>query len=577
MATSAVVSLPVSRLVHSKSNVRRTARDRGIEGLAASIAAHGLRQNLNVRPTTGNRYEVVAGGRRLEALKRLIKDGRVAQDAEVPCLIIGADENATELSLAENAMRVEMHPDDQARAFASLIDEGFTIEDIAARFGVTSRVVAQRLKLSSVSPLLRALYRQGVIDGAQMAAFAFVDDHAAQEAAWNQLPEWNRQPEAIRRALTGEGIAADHRLAKFVGVEAYRTAGGEVIEDLFEEDRPPILANGALLQVLASAKLEETATAVRLEGWSFVNVELAPNYSVSYGRVYPTIPEGSPADAEPTYSDDDLANAGARVVLSYNGTVSVDRGLVSPETMDKERKATTSGSPPQRGLSDSMVADLTAHRTAALRCALAKTPSVALAATVHALLLGVLYPTRGGQPTCLELTLRPSILAVVDPEECTAHHDLHLLLSGCTIQAPEHPDDFWAWCLAQDQETLLNLLALAAGLSVNAVSYNERAASPRLDHSHQLGDTLGFVMRDYWRPKVTGFFARLTKALMSRHLREIGSSELAADVLKLGKAAAAERASAQLMSAGWQPLVFLPATKADENAKTEEPDNHVEA
>ncbi len=288
MAASAIVTLPVRLLVNSKSNVRRTARDRGIERLAASIAAHGLRQNLNVRPTTGNRYEVVAGGRRLEALKRLIKEGQISRDTEVPCLVLSPDDNATELSLVENAMRLEMHPDDQARAFASLVEDGFTVEDIAARFGVTTKVVAQRLKLSSVSPLLRALYRQGVIDGAQMAAFALVDDHAAQEAAWNQLPEWNRQPDAIRRVLTGEGVSADHRLARFVGVDAYRAAGGEVIEDLFD-DRPAVLLDGNLLQVLAAAKLGETATAVRLEGWSFVNVELTPNYNVSYGRIYPSV------------------------------------------------------------------------------------------------------------------------------------------------------------------------------------------------------------------------------------------------------------------------------------------------
>src|SRR5690606_12505201 len=128
-----------------------------------------------------NRYEVVAGGRRLEALKRLVREGQITRDTGVPCLVLSAEDNASELSLVENSMRVEMHPDDQARAFASLVEDGFTIEDVAARFGVTTKVVAQRLRLSSVSPLLRALYRQGVIDGAQMAAFALVNDHAAQE------------------------------------------------------------------------------------------------------------------------------------------------------------------------------------------------------------------------------------------------------------------------------------------------------------------------------------------------------------------------------------------------------------
>jgi ParB family chromosome partitioning protein len=573
--TMSMIEIPLSRLVHSHSNVRKTGRSIGLEGLAASIAAHGLRQNLTVKLTTAGRYEVVAGGRRLAALKQLVKHGQLSREATVPCLVVAPEDEGKELSLVENAMRLDMHPDDQARAFATLIEEGLSVDDLAARFGISPKAVKQRLKLAAVSPLLRTLYRQGALDTGQMMALALVDDHAAQEAAWNRLPDWNRQPEAIRRALTGEGLAADHRLAKFVGIEAYRAAGGEVIEDLFEEDRAPILVDANLVQIIAAAKLEETATAVRFEGWSWVKVELTPDY-VAYGRVYPVNRDDETSDASPRYSDEDLARAGARVTLGYNGTVTVERGLLSPETIRAESHADADAPPAKKGLSDAMVTDLTSHGTAALRLALARDTRLGLISSVHALLLGVFYGPTAPRSTCLDLSLRPTPLSVVDLEECTAHQELEILLSEWRARLPPHQDAFWSWCLEQDQAALIELLALAAGLSVNALSHQEHARSSRLDHAGQIADALAFDMTAYWRPKVTSFFSRLTKAQMRTFLSEIGAHELADDVLKLGKAAAAERTAEKLIASGWQPSVFKAQFQADRPGPDEPPLPHME-
>jgi ParB-like chromosome segregation protein Spo0J len=91
--TTIIRDIPLSKLVPSAHNVRRTGRETGIEELAASIAAHGLLQSLSVRPVldgeraeTG-KYEVVGGGRRLAALKRLAKRRQISKSAPVPCLI----------------------------------------------------------------------------------------------------------------------------------------------------------------------------------------------------------------------------------------------------------------------------------------------------------------------------------------------------------------------------------------------------------------------------------------------------------------------------------------------------------
>jgi ParB family chromosome partitioning protein len=129
-----IQTIPLNKLVLSKANVRKTGADEGLEELAASIAAIGLRQNLNVREADKGRFEVVAGGRRLRALKSLVKEGLLAKDAEIPCRVMTADEDAAEISLTENTLRLAMHPDDQFVAFQQLVDAGNAIEDVAARF-----------------------------------------------------------------------------------------------------------------------------------------------------------------------------------------------------------------------------------------------------------------------------------------------------------------------------------------------------------------------------------------------------------------------------------------------------------
>ena len=68
--------LPLSKLVSSPDNVRKTDRLSGIEQLAASIEAHGLLQNLQVKLND----KVSAGGRRLAALKLMAKQKKIAFD-----------------------------------------------------------------------------------------------------------------------------------------------------------------------------------------------------------------------------------------------------------------------------------------------------------------------------------------------------------------------------------------------------------------------------------------------------------------------------------------------------------------
>lgn len=269
-----LILVPLSRLVSRPTgrNVRKTPR-MSISELAASIQRVGLLQNLIITSTAdGERYEVVAGGRRLAALKLLAKKRRISKEWDVPCLLV-ADGTARTASLTENVQREAMHPADQFEAFAALVAEGRPIEDIAADFSVTPLVVQRRLKLANVSPRLLADYRAEAVSLDQLMALAITDDHAAQEAAFYDAPTWQRSPHNLRDRLTEREIDAHrHPLVRFVGLNAYEAAGGGTRRDLFAEaDSGVYLTDATLLERLAHDKLASLAAEVKAEGWAWVD------------------------------------------------------------------------------------------------------------------------------------------------------------------------------------------------------------------------------------------------------------------------------------------------------------------
>ncbi len=276
--TQNLISVPLSQLRPSKRNVRKTA-GQSIDALAASIERVGLLQNLTVIAANGEYYEVVAGGRRLAALKLLAKKRRIAKDYDVPCLLV-ADANARTVSLTENVQREAMHPADQFEAFAALVAEGRPIEDIAADFSVTPLVVQRRLKLANVSPRLLADYRADAVNLDQLMALAITDDHAAQDAAFYDAPEWQRSPHALRDRLTEREIDAGHALVRFVGLNTYEAAGGGIRRDLFAQDDTGVyVTDTALLETLVREKLDSHAAEVKAEGWAWVDAVPVATYA----------------------------------------------------------------------------------------------------------------------------------------------------------------------------------------------------------------------------------------------------------------------------------------------------------
>jgi ParB family transcriptional regulator, chromosome partitioning protein len=282
--------IPFSQLVLSQKNVRRVKAGLSIEDLADDIYHRTLLQSLNVRAvldTEGKetgKFEVPAGGRRFRALELLVKTKRMAKDQPVPCVVREAG-IAEEDSLAENVMRVGLHPLDQFRAFSALIDTGLSEDDIAARFFVSVSTVRQRLRLASVSPTLLEVYGEDGMTLEQLMAFSVTDNHARQEQVWEQVNQGQHVPAYhIRRLLTEDAIDARDRRVLFIGLDAYSDAGGFVMRDLFSNDGDGWLQDPALVEQLVAQKLTAVAEEIGAEGWKWVEAAVDLPFGCERGK-----------------------------------------------------------------------------------------------------------------------------------------------------------------------------------------------------------------------------------------------------------------------------------------------------
>ena len=258
-----------AKLRLSESNVRKANGDAGLEALAASIAEHGLLQPLIVSPSRAKKtlYDVHAGGRRWRAIGLLIGRGVLAKDYAIDVrLCENEDAAAREISLAENLLREAMTPADEARAYKDIIAGGVDAEAVARRFGVTVRHVQGRLRLADLADPIFAALAEGEITLDVAMAYGSTADRERQQAAWERFfNSWQGDnPQAIRRAIAEEGIAANHPIALFLGEVEYTACGGRIERDLFASEGEGIWIDGELAMDLAAKKLAHEADVAEL-------------------------------------------------------------------------------------------------------------------------------------------------------------------------------------------------------------------------------------------------------------------------------------------------------------------------
>lgn len=289
------VQLAVSELVDSPINVRQgpalDPKDPADAEFIQCILAEGVNQNILVGQAGKGKYFVFAGKRRVAAVRELIKRGDVAEPYYIDARILAASEpEYLEASLQENLQRKALHPVDEYKAFAHLVELGMSVEEIANRFGRDVRDVTRRMRLGSVHPTILEAWRaeNGRIHSqSTIECFAATADQNLQLKVFKQITKdaGYLHPQEIRDRILGQAIDGDHHLVKYVGLKAYEKAGGALIKDLFTEHT--YIQDIALLERLAQQKLDRTVKNLQREGYKFVEAELeGPRYGVTLPAKY---------------------------------------------------------------------------------------------------------------------------------------------------------------------------------------------------------------------------------------------------------------------------------------------------
>jgi len=301
-----------------------------------------------------------------------------------------------------------------------------------------------------------------------------------------------------------------------------------------------------------------------------------------------------------TFEPDQICKAGVFVSIDADGSLLVERGYVRPEdeataepepeiidpdtgevlqraeTSDSHQRAIiTLGGPttePEeedesetiKPLPDRLVSELTAHRTLALRDAVASNPHVAMTALLHRLVTDCFLPhsTKG----CLEAQVREVHLPAQaedlrDSASAKAIQDRHERWGD---HIPTDDAALWDWLTDLDDGSRMDLLAHCVSFGVNALyekpnpysgmGVSQHGLEVRLSQADRLARSTGLDMVAVgWRPAVGNYLGRVTKPRILEAVRE-GAGERAAELIgHLKKGDMAKEAERLLADTRWLP------------------------
>ena len=391
-----------------------------IEALAQTIIASGLIQNLCGLIDDAGQIGIVAGRRRWHALQIAVKE---RPDLEVIDVKVTDDlQTARGWAMLENTQREDMDAVDEIRAYAASLTSGLTVPQVSKAYCVTEAHVYRRAALSNLpAPVLDAL-KDGDISMSDAQAFTVSDDEAKQLAVLDAMGEqhwWGARQ--IKEALNDEKPDADCRVARFVGLDAYKKSGGGIDTNLFDDDAT--IADPAILDDLFDKKLAKAAKAFQKTeqlAWvetrdgahvmmhevvgdgSLVKMDPIPGTlteeqqarldELSEGQWW-NLEDDEKAEKDALediltgeYTDAQRAMMGAVVYVARNAEVKAVYGLVRAEDRDKaveagflpSEDAIAAEKAEKPAFAAKFVEDMTAIRLAAVQTALLRKPEMVL-------------------------------------------------------------------------------------------------------------------------------------------------------------------------------------------------------
>ena len=186
------------------------------DDLVISIRQNGILQPLLVRPR-GDRYEVIAGNRRLQAARKLGL-------SEVPCMVRDANDNETAIfRFEENCKRSDITVVEEAKYIAEAVNAlGITIAEFAEKVNRSVDWIENRLAVADMPDYLQGyLMAKTMPLGVALALNEIKDDKVRKEWAWhgathgmtilaaqNALREWEKLDRQRQEAPPGADIPA---------------------------------------------------------------------------------------------------------------------------------------------------------------------------------------------------------------------------------------------------------------------------------------------------------------------------------------------------------------------------------
>ncbi len=241
-----LLHLPIESIHPNPRQPRKRFEPEATAGLAASMRHQGVLQPVVVRPRGEGGYELVAGERRWRA-------AREAGLPTLPAVVRETDDrDALLLGVVENVAREDLSPVEEARAYASLIDEfELSLTEVASHVGRSKPAVSNRLRLLELpEEILWMLARGELTEGHGRAVLALPDDESritlARKIARNGMTvraaEQAARDGGARRKPRRAAAIADPALAERAAQAAQRLTGhparvvGSRLEIEFRDD-----------------------------------------------------------------------------------------------------------------------------------------------------------------------------------------------------------------------------------------------------------------------------------------------------------------------------------------------------
>ena len=297
-------------------------------------------------------------------------------------------------------------------------------------------------------------------------------------------------------------------------------------------------------------------------------------------------------DNRPTRFDPaDMARAGVFICLNCDGAVEIDRGYVRPEdeaksdpTADQDEEtppATGQSAMPRasgvtaivldsglnpvaaeddddrdavKPLSERLLAELSAHRTIALRNAVAARPDIAFRSVLHGMCLRVFY--HASSDNCMEISTTVSSMTsqAQGLKESDAALEFEARNAQWQAELPEAKDALWDHLASMDPDSQMQLFAHLAAATVNVLREPWDRRPGAIAHGNIVARDVGLDMvAAGWTPTVDNYLGRVPKVRILEAVREGCGEKEAQLIAHLKKGDMAREAERLLAGSFWLP------------------------